>query len=665
MAIIGRTRLITEQSLAYTFTRRALVLGGLQVGVGALLAGRMAWLSVAQKDKYDRLAESNRVQSQLIPPRRGWIVDRNGKPIAVNKTSFRVDLIPDRLQDPDRIIDELRAMLDLDADAVRRIREALDRSPGYQPVPVAEDLDYERYAALSLRQPDLPGVAPSSGYARAYPLGAAVAHLVGYVGPASIEDYQKTHDPLLITPGFKVGKEGLERTMEPWLRGKPGAKRTEVTAHGKLVADLTTKPEVMGHTLRLTIDAGLQDYTARRLGPESGSAVVVEVATGNVLAMASMPAYDPNIFSGGISQSEWAMLSADDHLPLMNKALQGLYPPGSTVKPMVALALLRAGVPATDTVVCSGAYRVGNGFFHCWRHGGHGAIDMHRAIAQSCDIYFYTMARRIGIDQIARTARLLGLGQKFPLPFVSQRYGTVPDTAWKLAKYKKPWTVADTVNSAIGQGYFLVNPLQLAMMASRIAGGQLLEPRLIQNKRYGPQGLPIGFDREHLALVHRGMRDVVSPMGTAGSARMAVPGVEMAGKTGSAQVRRISMADRRAGRAGALGAGGAWKLRDHGHFIGFAPFDQPKYAIGVTLEHAGHGAAAAQVARDVLTYLYAPERALSTLAANEARWGGGIAERMAAETARWDTAHLAGPPPEEQAAEDQATGADDRRERGD
>ncbi|QJU58854.1 penicillin-binding protein 2 [Sphingomonas sp. AP4-R1] len=642
-------RFITDQSLVYTFTRRALVLGGLQVGLGGLLAGRMGWLAISQKDKYDRLAESNRVQSQLIPPRRGWIVDRFGKPIAINRTSFRVDLIPDRLQDPDRIIDELRALLDLAPEDIRRIKDALDKAPGYQPVPVVENLDYERYAAISLKQPDLPGVAPSSGYARAYPLGAGVAHLVGYVGPASIEDYKKNRDPLLITPGFKVGKEGLERTMEPWLRGKPGAKRTEVTAHGKLVADLTTRPEQMGHTLRLTIDAGLQEYTARRLGPNSGACTVIEVATGNILAMASMPAYDPNSFSDGIGQSEWAMMSADDHLPLMNKTLQGLYPPGSTVKPMVALALLRAGVPATDTVVCSGAYRVGNGLFHCWRHSGHGAIDMHRAIAQSCDIYFYAMARRIGIDQIARMARMLGMGEKYDLPFASQRYGTVPDTAWKLGKYHKPWTVADTVNSAIGQGYMLVNPLQLAVMASRIAGGQVLQPRLIGNKRYGPQGPPIGFDREHLDFVHRAMRDVISGVGTAGSARLQVAGVELAGKTGSAQVRRISMAERRAGNTASERL--AWKYRDHGHFLGFAPYDAPRYAIGVTLEHGNHGAAAAQVARDVMTYLFAPERAMATLAANEAQWGGGITERMAAEAARWQTAHVAGPTVEQDDAE--------------
>jgi penicillin-binding protein 2 len=641
-------RFITDQSLVYTFTRRALVLGGLQVGIGGLLAGRMGWLAISQKDKYDRLSESNRVQSQLIPPRRGWIVDRHGKPIAINRTSFRVDLIPDRLQDPDRIIDELRALLHLEPEDIKRIKDALDKAPGYQPVPVVENLDYERFAAISLKQPDLPGVAPSSGYARAYPLGAAVAHLVGYVGPASIEDYKKNRDPLLITPGFKVGKEGLERTMEPWLRGKPGAKRTEVTAHGKLVADLTTRPEEMGHTLRLTIDAGLQDYAARRLGPNSGAVSVIDVANGNILAMASMPAYDPNSFSDGIGQSEWAMMSADDHLPLMNKTLQGLYPPGSTVKPMVALALLRAGVPASDTVVCSGAYRVGNGLFHCWKHSGHGPIDMHRAIAQSCDIYFYTMARRIGIDQIARMARMLGMGEKFELPFRSQRYGTVPDTAWKLTKYHRQWTAADTVNSAIGQGYMLVNPLQLAVMASRIASGNVLQPRIIGNKRYGPQGPPIGFDREHLDFVHRAMRDVLTPIGTANSARLQVPGVELAGKTGSAQVKRITMADR--ARGATSSEGNAWKFRDHGHFLGFAPYDNPRYAIGVTLEHGNHGAAAAQVARDVMTWLFAPERAMTTLAANEAQWGGGIGERMAAEAARWQTAQVAGPTVEQENA---------------
>jgi penicillin-binding protein 2 len=632
-----RGRVVTDQSLAYSFSRRAIVLSGAQASVAALIGGRMAWLSITQRDKYDKLAESNRVQSQVIPPRRGWIVDRNGKAIAVNKTSFRVDLIPDRLQDPDRAIDELRQMLDLSHEDVERIKDALDKSPGYQPVPVIEGLDYERFAAVSLRQAELPGVAPTSGFTRSYPAGAAVGHLCGYVGPASAEDYQRTHDPLFITPGFKIGKEGLERVMDPWLRGTPGAKRTEVTAHGRLVQELTTRPEQMGHMLRLTIDAPLQDYAARRLGPNSGSVVVVDCETGGLLAMVSMPSYDPNAFTDGISKSEWAMLSADDHLPLMNKVLLGLYPPGSTVKPMNALALLRWGVDPHETVNCPGFFRLGSAIFHCWRPHGHGAIDMHRAIQQSCDVYFYTMIRRLGIDKVAPMAHELGLGEKFDIPATSQRYGTYPDSAWKMRRYKTAWTAADTVNASIGQGYVLVNPLQLGVMAARIASGRILAPRLIGNKRHGPQGGQLNITAEQLAVVHAGMRDVINTggAGTAGASKLPVPGVEMAGKTGSAQARRISLADRAAGRAHALGTGGAWKLRDHGHFIGFAPVEQPKYAIGVTLEHGGHGAAAAHIARDVMTFLFAPDRAMIALAGFEQQWGGDIATRMAADIVRW------------------------------
>jgi len=375
---------------------------------------------------------------------------------------------------------------------------------------------------------------------------------------------------------------------------------------------------------------------------------VIDCETGGLLAMCSMPSYDPNSFTDGISRSEWAMLSSNDHLPLVNKTLHALYPPGSTVKPMNALALLRWGVQPDETVNCPGFYRVGSAVFHCWRPHGHGAVDMRRAIQQSCDVYFYTMARRIGIDKLAPMAHALGLGEKFDIPAVMQRYGTYPDSAWKLRRYKSAWTTADTVNASIGQGYVLVNPLQLAVMASRIASGRILAPRLILNKRYGPQGGSLNIPSEHLAVVHQGMRDVINTggAGTAGASKLPVAGVEMAGKTGSAQVRRISMADRAAGRAKALGAGGAWKLRDHGHFIGFAPADKPKYAIGVALEHGGHGAAAAQIARDVMTWLFAPDRAMTNLAGFEQQWGGDIATRMAADAARWqaEQAGTATPP---------------------
>lgn len=361
----GRTRIVTEMSQAYSFSRRAWLLGAAQGTVGLLLAGRMAWISVAQNERYTSLSESNRVNMTLLPPRRGWIVDRHGVPIANNRTDFRVDIVPERLRDKDRVLDLLGRLLRLPPEEMERIRIDLDHAVGLQPVQVAENLDWERFAAVSVRLPELPGVAPTRGFARAYPAGAAVAHLTGYVGVPNVEQYKKTHDPLLVTPGFKLGKDGLEKMLEPELRGVAGAKRVEVTARGKLVAELATRPDVPGKTARLTIDAGLQDYAARRLGPNSGSAVVIDCRTGEMLAMVSMPAYDPNNFSDGISHLEWQMLSDDDHVPLMNKVTQGLYPPGSTVKPMNGLALLENGVDPHARVSCSGAMRVGNGIFHC------------------------------------------------------------------------------------------------------------------------------------------------------------------------------------------------------------------------------------------------------------------------------------------------------------
>jgi penicillin-binding protein 2 len=320
--------LLTESSQVYTFSRRAFVLSGMQAGVAALVAGRMAYISIAENERYKLLSEENRVQMVLVPPRRGWIVDRNGQPIAINRSDYRVDLIPDQLREPERIIPQLAQLLDLPGEEVERIFKELDQAAGYQPVAVAENLPFEKFAAVTLRTPEMPGVAPLRGFSRFYPEGAAVGHLVGYVGAANKEEYAKEKNPLLITPGFKIGKEGLEEVMEPRLRGKPGAKRLEVTARGKLVRELSTLRDQSGGTLPLTIDAGLQAYAARRMGNESGSCVVIDCWTGDILCMASMPSYDPNSFSDGIGQSEWKMYSANERKPLLNKTLNSLYPPG-------------------------------------------------------------------------------------------------------------------------------------------------------------------------------------------------------------------------------------------------------------------------------------------------------------------------------------------------
>ena len=624
---------VTESSQAYTFSRRVFLVGAGQAAVATLLAGRMGYIAIAENQRYTELAESNRVHMRLIPPRRGWIVDRHGQPMAVNRSDFRVDLIPDRIEDEDKVIAELTQILDLPPDEVQRIRDELEAAQGFQPVPVAEHLSFEKYAAVNLRLPELHGVSPLRAFSRYYPEGAAVGHLIGYVGTPNREEYEaEDKNPLLITPGFKVGKEGLEEVMEQRLRGRPGAARVEVTARGRLIRDLTTMPDVSGAPLKTTIDAGLQSYAARRLGEESGSCVVMECQTGNILAMASMPAYDPNSFADGISQSEWQMFAQDERKPLLNKVLNALYPPGSTVKPMVAMALLEAGIDPEERVNCPGGFQLGNRFFRCL--GRHGGMTMHTAIARSCNTYFYAMGRRIGYDRIAPMARSLGLGQKFQLPVVSQSYGTVPDSAWKRRRhaqnprlFERPdWTESDTLNASIGQGYLILNPLQLAVMAARIASGRQVRPHLIEGEGVGTGAFP--YDPEHFQFVRGAMSEVVNGQGTAGRSRLPFPDILMGGKTGTAQVRRIA--------GGQRGQSGDWKYRDHGLFVFFAPVDRPLYAGAVVIEHGmGGSRAAAPVAKDVLTYLFDKDKAMEALLPLEQQWGGTIAERMERRTREW------------------------------
>jgi penicillin-binding protein 2 len=642
---------ITEAAQAYSFSRRAFGLGAIQAGVGMVLAGRMGWLAIFENEHYNLLAESNRVNLTLTPPRRGWIVDRHGTPLANNRTDYRVDLIPDRIEDKDKVLRMLTQILQLTPEDVARIEIDLKRAAGFQPVQVLENLDWDRFAAISVRLPEIAGVAPTQGYARNYPLGEAVGHLTGYVGAPSSEQYKKEKDPLLLTPGFKLGKDGIEKTLEDALRGTPGAKRVEVTAHGKLVKELATRPDEPGKNVRLTIDAGLQEYAARRLGTNSGSAVVIDIISGDILAMVSMPAYDPNSFSDGISQSEWKMLSENDHVPLMNKALQGLYPPGSTVKPMNGIALLQNGVDPHARVNCSGSLRVGNGVFHCHKRGGHGGLDLKNAIMQSCDIYFYEMVRRLGYDRVAPIAREVGLGQKFELPFGSQRFGTVPDSAWKLKRYKDNWTVADSLNASIGQGYVLANPIQLAMMAARIASGRALQPRIVINGP-APQAAPLSFAPENLAIIRDAMFGVVNQGGTGGAARLLVPGMSLAAKTGTAQVRRITMAERAGGVL--KNASLPFKLRDHALFVCFAPVENPRYAAGIVLEHNGHTVRnldTPMIGRDIITYLLDRDMALKSLAEVEPTWGGDYRTRMAAESEAFKATQNAPAPPAPEDAE--------------
>lgn len=614
---------ITEAWRGLTFTRRALVVGGAQAAVGVALAARMAYISVVDNDRYVLESESNRVNLTLIPPRRGWIVDRHGKALANNRVSLRIDIIPDRLHNKEIVLGQLQTLLRLDGDTMERINRDLKAASGFQPVAIKEDMTEAEYSSILVRLPELPGIAPQRGFARNYPTGAAVGHLIGYVGAPNAEEYQKVKDPLYITPGYKIGKDGLEKYFQDMLKGQPGARRVEVTARGKVVRDLSTQADVQGKTVHLTIDADLQEFVARRMGRESGAAVVIDCHNGDILSFVSMPSFDPNSFSDGISSSEYAWLRADDHQPLINKATRGLYPPGSTLKPMAAIAAIEHGIDPSERHTCIGGYRLGSRFFRCL--GRHGSVDMATAIMKSCNSYFYWVAHRLGYDAIAPTAKLMGLGEEFQLAGSNQRFGTIPDSAWKMKKYDQPWSASDSLNAVIGQGYVSVNPLQLAVMAARIASGRRLYPRLV-NRHFKNEALP--FSAEALATARHGMDLVVNgPGGTAGRSKLPLDGIGMAGKTGTAQVRGLNTGN---------GKAGTWKFRDHGLFIGFAPVDNPRYATAVVIEHGmGGSRAAAPVAKDFMTFLFDREKAMEALETFEAGWGGTIKERMDRDYAAW------------------------------
>ena len=615
----------TSAHQSITYSRRMLLVGGAQVALGGALIARLGYLSVAENEHYKLLSESNRVQLIVVPPRRGWIIDRVGKPIAINRSDFRVDIIPEQFERPTQTLVLLAQLIKLSTDDVDRIIRDLKAARGYQPVQVAENVPYDQYAAVTVRLPELPGVTPQRGFSRYYPAGAAVAHLVGYVGAASAKDYEKEPNPLLVTPGFKIGKDGLEKMLEQRLRGQPGGQRVELTARGKLVRELEPKPDRSGDAVKLTIDAGFQEYAARRMGDQSGALVALDVESGDILAFVSMPAFDPNSFSGGIGRTEWRMLSEDDHRPLLNKITQGLYPSGSTIKPGMALAFLQQGVDPKQRVHCPGGIRIGNRFFRC--DAVHGSVDMHTAIERSCNTYFWSMGLKTDPQQTTDMVRYLGYGEKFDLPLTTQSFGTMPGPEWLERKYKREWQGYDSANTSIGQGSVLINPLQLAVMPGRLASGKLIQPRLLMGATKGPIR-PVAADPEHLAIIRNAMAAVVNGSGTGVGSKLPLDGVQMAGKTGTAQVYRLT-------ERGV--ANSNWALRDHALFIAFAPVDKPRYSIGCIIEHGGFGAsAAAPIVRDCMTYLFDQQKAWAALGPLEKSWGGSLADRMAAQNAEYE-----------------------------
>ncbi|CUK06492.1 Sporulation-specific penicillin-binding protein [Shimia thalassica] len=601
------------------FTRRALLLGGAQIGFMALLGLRMRHLQVDQADQYRLLAEENRINIRLIPPARGEIYDRNGVPVARNVQSYRITIVREDAGDIDSALTRLSSLVELDEDDVNRAVTEMKRSAPFLPVTIADRVSWDEMSRVAVNSPALPGITPEVGLSRTYPLAGDLAHVVGYVGPVSDYDLSKIENPdqLLRIPRFQIGKVGIEAKRETELRGKAGTKRVEVNAVGRVMRELDRREGEAGDDLQLTIDQRLQSYIQLRLGEESAAAVVMDCRNGDLLAVNSSPTFDPNLFVSGISVADYRSLTENKYRPLAAKSVQGTYPPGSTFKMVTALAALEAGlVSAEDTVYCPGHLEVANRRFHCWKRAGHGHMNLQTALRESCDVYFYEIALELGIDKISAMSSKLGLGERFDLPMSGVARGLNPTKDWKQSVRGASWVIGDTVNASIGQGFVLASPLQLAVMTARLASGLELMPRIVKSVNGVEQGIAdsasLGLNENNLRHIRRAMFSVSNNRrGTAYGSRVIEDAYRMAGKTGTSQVRNISAAERAKGvfRNKDL----PWERRDHALFVNFAPYDDPKIAVAVIVEHGGGGStAAAPVARDItLQALYEGDPPLS------------------------------------------------------
>lgn len=612
----------TEKTREKLFSRRAAILLGGQMALFAGLGARMYYLQVLQADHYRTLAEDNRINLRLLAPPRGYILDRFGEPIAINVQNYRVVVIREQAGNLAGTRVRLDRLLESETIDIKRVMRDAERRRAFVPITVAENLSWGDVSRLEVNAPNLPGVNIEVGLSRYYPLGPSVAHVTGYVASVSEKDLTGD-DPLLELPGFRIGKSGVEKRYDLALRGKAGNSQVEVNALGRVIRELRREEGEPGREISLTLDIGLQIAAADRLAKErSAAAVVMDPRRGDVLAMVSSPGYNPNAFTEGLSGEEWRTLVRDPHAPLTNKAIAGLYAPGSTFKIVVALAALEAGIPPEHSAYCRGYMKLGNRRFHCWKKHGHGRMALVDALRESCDIWFYDVALKLGIDKIAAMAKRFGMGATHDFDITGEKAGLIPTKGWKQAALGGSWQKGETVIAAIGQGYVLATPMQLAVMTARLVnGGLAVKPRLTRDRieadfvapQPDPEYPSIGISEAHRRIVIEGMIQVVNHRhGTARRSQLRETDVRMGGKTGTSQVRRISRAEREGGVR--KNEEKPWRERDHALFVGFAPIENPRYVAAVVVEHGGGGSkVAAPIARDLI------ETALSR---NSARDGG-------------------------------------------
>lgn len=639
-------RRTSDQETQRTFNRRALLLAGGKLALFSALAGRLYYLQVVEAARYTTLSEDNQFNLELLPPIRGRIFDRNGIALADNQDNFRVEIVSEQTSDVTRTLAALRRLVDIGDREIKRVLREIKRKRGFVPITVVENLSREDISRVAVNTPYLPGIRIEVGRSRHYPFGESAVHITGYV--AAVSESELTGDPVLELPDFRIGKSGVEWLHDLTMRGASGQRQVEVNALGRIIRKLPGDEGQPGRDVSLTIDVRLQELASRRLAlgrseavpaddarvremlsagetlpsdfdpvngvvnldkhgkiapPESGAAVVMDIHRGDVLALASTPGFDPNVFNNGLSPRDWEGLLSNPRSPMTNKAIGGQYPPGSTFKMVVCLAALEAGLANPETrVFCPGYMELGNARFHCWKTFGHGWLDMFGALEQSCDIYLYEMAKRIGIDRIAAMARRFGLGEKLGFDLPGERRGLMPSREWKLATRGEPWQKGETLITGIGQGFMLCTPLQLATMTARLVnGGYAVVPRLSRDLEPGEADFAtLNINPRHVEVVIEGMNRVVNgKRGTARAVRRKDETFLFGGKTGSVQVKRISRAERLAGKV--KNEDRPWRDRDHAMFVAFAPLEAPRYVASVVVEHGGGGSTmAAPIARDIL-----------------------------------------------------------------
>ena len=600
----------TFQNKANLISRRMFILSSIKVGVFVSIISRLFYLQISENIKYRSLSDKNRFREWKLVPQRGIIEDFFGNKIADNTQTFQLYMTPEDVPNLEELFFKLSKIIDFNETKRKRLIKRLKKRKPWEPIIVSDNLSWPEFSKLNLFLHEMQGVKPVVALARKYSEDGSSSHIVGYVSEVSVKDLESTEWLREINvPGLKIGKNGLEKFLNKRIVGQPGIQRFEVNAYGKRIKELELFKGNAGENFRTTIDQEVQKFTSELIKKKSGSVCVMDIYTGDIVSLVSNPTFDPNKFVHGISQEDWQALIKDTKKPLINKSMAGLYPPGSTIKPIVALSALENDVISPKfTVECRGSVDLYDRTYHCWKEKGHGFMNLRNGIKQSCDIYFYEVARRLGVDRLSVTAKQFGLGQKVLGTFLEERSGVVPNTKWKLKNIGKGWYLGETLITGIGQGYFQSTPIQLCLMTAQLAnGGYKIKPKIIYNEQDfqtttedgGEKFKQLYRNQENVKFVLDAQFGATNePMGTSYRSRHVKPEYIFAGKTGTSQTRTITAEER---ELKLKQKDLPYKKRDHALFTAFAPYKNPRYAFSVVIEHGGTGSsAAAPIAKKVI-----------------------------------------------------------------